>query len=446
MVTPAKLVLGAVTWATLVSLPCVALAQPKAAEKPQRQGKAAQTAPAQATTKAAPAAPSAASKPAAKAAAAGQEPAVSATSAQQQAGAPAAQQQPAGAAHQPALLGPELHHDPVSVAIAHKPLIIRASIDNPQLVKQALLVYRIGADPTLHQVEFRRGSDGPYVAIVPASDVRWPSLAYTIEIERLDGKRQTVFASRSNMHRVEVPEDLMDVRERALSQRLDNRRSVFSAGAEYVSFGQSDATVTDPNTGIMTTQPVSDYYYRIEGSYTYRPLRVVTEFSLRAGVVRGVSPVAIDTAANKGKSLAERSKVGLNYGAPTVMFRLADNWHLEGEFLTSVTEVGFSVGGGGALIIGDPYGSRLKLGVESIQVFGTRFYSELAIRASDRIILTPIIEVSNMPHADKYGVRLIGQISVNLGHGFSVAARGGYQARKSTSGGPSGGGTLSYAF
>ncbi len=441
MVTPAKLVWNAATLAALVSLPCVALAQPKAGNKTQTQDQAGQAAPAAApSSKAMPDTP-------AKTAADDQQSDAAAPSAEQPGATQASpEQKQAAAAEPPEPLGPELHHDPVSVATAHKPLMIRASIDNPQLVKQALVVYRIGAEPALHQVEFRRGSDGPYVAIIPASDVRWPALSYAIEIERLDGKRQTVFASRSNMHRVEVPEDLMDVRERALSQRLENRRSVFAAGAEYVSFGQSDASETDPNTGMTTPVQVDDYYYRIEGSYTYRPLRVVTEFSLRAGVVRGRSPVAIDTAANKGKSLAERSKVGLNYGAPTVQFRLADNWHAEAEFLTSVTEVGFSVGGGAALIIGDPYGSKLKLGVESIQVFGTRFYSELAIRASDRIVLSPIIEVSNMPHADTYGVRLIGQIGVNLGNGFTVAARGGYQARKSTSGGPSGGGTLSYAF
>lgn len=434
MVTPHKLVSSAVVVA-LVSLPCVALAQPKPGAEAEEHGKAAQAAPA-------------AAPPDTKAAGgAAQADAGHKTSDGKSAGGPAMPEQDTGKQQKaPAPLGPRLHHDPVSVAPAHKPLVVRASIDNPQLVKQALLVYRIGADPALHQLNFRRGPEGPYVAIIPASDMRWPALSYTIEIEQLDGRRQTVFASRRNMHRVEVPEDLMDVRERALSRRLENRRSVFKAGAEYVSFGQSDATETDPTTGITTPVQVKDYYYRIEGSYTYRPLRVVSEFSLRAGVVRGRSPVAIDTEANKGKSLAERSKVGLNYGAPTVQFRLADNWHLEGEFLTSVTEVGFSVGGGGALLIGDAYGSKLKLGFEAIQVFGTRFYGELDIRASDRVVIAPIVEVSDMPHADKYGVRLIGQFSVNLGQGFTVAARGGYQARKSTSGGPSGGGTLSYAF
>ena len=431
MVTPEKLVSNAAVVVALIALPGVALAQPSAGDKPAAaESNAGSTAQPDASA-------------ASPARGCGRRCCPRRTPLPMHGSAKPAGKPSAG--REPIKLGPRLHHAPVSVATAHQPLTVRASIDNPQLVKQALVVYRIGADPALHQVKFRRGSDGPYVAIIPAADVRWPALSYAIEIERLDGTRLAVFASRDNMHRVEVPEDLMDVRERALSGRLDNRRSVFAAGAEYVSFGKSDATAPDA-AGVAVPVQVDDYYYRVEGSYTYRPLRVVSEFSLRAGVVRGSSPVPLDTQQNQGKSLAERSKVGLNYGAPTVQFRLADNWHLEGEFLTSVTEVGFSVGGGGALLIGDPYGSKLKVGFEGIQVFGTRFYSELDIRASDRVVLTPIVEVSDMPHADSYGVRLVGQVGVDLGSGFSVAARGGYQARKSTSGGPSAGGTLSYAF
>jgi len=114
--------------------------------------------------------------------------------------------------------------------------------------------------------------------------------------------------------------------------------------------------------------------------------------------------------------------------------------------LTSVTETGFSVGTGAAVLIGDPYASKLTLGFESIQVFGTRFWSRMDISASDRINVAPIIEVTNMPHADNYGVRLLGELTGQLGQGFSASLRGGYQARVSTGGGPSAGGSLSYAF
>jgi hypothetical protein len=138
--------------------------------------------------------------------------------------------------------------------------------------------------------------------------------------------------------------------------------------------------------------------------------------------------------------------LGLNYGAPSVRLRLGDIWHVEGEFLSSVTEVGFSVGTGAALLIGDPYGSKLTLGFESIQVFGTRMYSRMDIAPRRDLIIAPIVEVTDMPHADRFGVRLLTEASYDAGHGFGIGLRAGYQARVATSGGPTLGLHASYAF
>jgi hypothetical protein len=51
-----------------------------------------------------------------------------------------------------------------------------------------------------------------------------------------------------------------------------------------------------------------------------------------------------------------------------------------------------------------------------------------------------------MPHAESFGVRLLTDISVEIGRGLSASLRGGYQARRSTSGGPALGVNLSLAF
>ena len=338
-----------------------------------------------------------------------------------------------------------LHHAPVSVSRAHEALLIAAEIDHPELVKRALLVYRSSERAPYSELEFRRGAPGPYVAEVPADAVDPPELSYLIELEAQDGSRAPVFASRAEPHRVLVPEELMDARERALLSRLGGRRSVFAASGEYVDFGYTNAALID-SAGVTAHQSVHDEFFRVESSYTYRPLRFVTEFSLRIGVVRGNSPVPLSDAQAPGKSYQDRFHVGLNYGAPTVRLRLSDILHVEGEFLTSVTETGFSVGTGGALLLGDPYASKLTLGFESIQVFGTRFWSRMDISASDRLNVAPIIEVTNMPHADNYGVRLLGEVTGQLGQGFIASLRGGYQARVSTGGGPSAGGSLGYAF
>ena len=336
---------------------------------------------------------------------------------------------------------PKVHHAPVASTPAHQPMLVRADIEHPHLVKRALVVYRVAATGEFRELELLRASDGPYAVALPADEVAWPSLAYTIELELLSGQRIPGFASRTAPHSVQVPEDLMDIRERALSQRLGGRRSVFSAAGEYVSFGTSSAQ----SLNAQGTESVRDQYYRLEGSYTYRPLHVVTEFSVRAGVVRGQAPVPVRDPV-PGQAESDRFDVGLNYFAPTVRFRLHDQIHIEGELLGSVTEVGFSSGAGSALLLGDPYGSKLTLGFEAIQTFGSRFFSRVDVVVTDNVTVAPIVEVTNMPSAEKYGVRLLGEVALDLGGGFSTAVRGGYQARLATSGGPSAGATISYAF
>jgi hypothetical protein len=341
---------------------------------------------------------------------------------------------------------PKLHHSPLTSVPAHEPLFVSASIEHPELVKRALLIYATEGAPQQREVEFRRGAT-EYVAEVPASELapRW--LEYSLELELLDGTRQVVFASRKYPHRVSVPEELMDARERALYQRLGGKRSVFSASGDYVDFGTSHAQTADAS-GNAVGHDVRDHYFRLEGGYTYRPLRFVTEFSLRAGVVRGKSPVPFDDGSDTSGAAkpSDPFAVGLNYGAPSVRLRLADVCHVEGEFLTSVTEKGFSLGVGAAVLIGDPYGGKLTLGFESIKTFGTRFWSRMDIPATSRVTFSPIIEITDSPHANKFGVRLLGELGFDVGGGFSVAARGGYQARLFTEGGASGGGTLAYAF
>jgi hypothetical protein len=321
---------------------------------------------------------------------------------------------------------PALHHAPVSVAKAGESISITAAIDHPELVKSAFVVYRArGQD--LRQVAFRRASSGPYVAIIPPDDVRTPEVGYTVELELVSGQRQSVFGSRDELQTVEVAGDLDEGRELALAERLEGRRSVLHSSAEYVVFGERSEA---------SGRVVPDRYWRTEAGYTYRPLRTIAEFSIRAGVVRGPNPDPDPT----------KPDLGLNYGAPSVRLRLGDIWHVEGEFLSSVTEVGFSVGTGAALLVGDPYGSKLTLGFESIQVFGTRMYSRMDIVARRDLIVAPIVEVTDMPHADRFGVRLLTEARYDAGRGFGVGLRAGYQARVATSGGPTVGLHASYAF
>jgi hypothetical protein len=337
---------------------------------------------------------------------------------------------------------PALHHAPQVTARLGEDISIGAVIDRPDRVKRALLVFEGGG--THGEIEFARSS-GPlgYVAIIPATAVR-SDLGYAIEIETTTGEKLEVFASRAAPHHVTVLDSPEDRREAALLARLHGRRSVVQTSGEYASFGTTTATVpaaASPGSvvGATQTRQVADQFYRVEGSYTYRLLGTVSEFGIRAGTVRGQSLV-------RGESDPSKYEVGLNYGAPRIRLRAEDWLHVEGELLTSVTEVGFSVGGGGAVLLGDPYGSKLVLGLEGIQVFGARGYTRLDLVASSRLVLAPIIEVTTMPHADVAGVRLLGEAAIDLGAGLRVDVRGGYQARRFDQGGPTLGGGLAYAF
>lgn len=86
------------------------------------------------------------------------------------------------------------------------------------------------------------------------------------------------------------------------------------------------------------------------------------------------------------------------------------------------------------------------LGFEAIQIFGARGYARLDVALGRRLILGTTVEVATQRHADSAGVRLVAGGTVDLGAGFSLGLRGGYQARSFASGGPSLGRNAGYAF
>jgi hypothetical protein len=324
--------------------------------------------------------------------------------------------------------GAHIHHAALAIAAPHVALTLSAVIELPHLVGRAIVVYRPlpapghgSAEPAeWREVTFLRGTPGPYIATIPPDAVRSPGLEYAIELERLDGRREPVLASRLVPQRVAVFEDPMDVRERVALERLGGNRSVITPSFEYIAFNTREGAA-------------ADHFYRTEAAYTYRMLRTVDEFGVHVGVARGRSP-------------GNANAVGLNYASTSVKFRVADVFRIEGALLASVTEVGFAGGGGVAFDIGDPYGTKLRIGFEGVRAFGYRWYSQVDVPIVPRLRLSPIVEATNMPHALRYGVRLVGEIAYDFGGGFSAALRGGYQARQSNGGGPSGGAQLMFAF
>lgn len=338
----------------------------------------------------------------------------------------------AGAEGAPA---PRLTHAPPAVHEDCAELSVAATIDRPELLKTAWLVYG-GATP--REVPFRRASAGPWLAVVPASDT-CGAFAYAIELELRDGTRVAAFAHRGAPHEVVVQPSSETARERALLARLDGRRSVVASRVELARFGATTTQVRRTPSEPATPTRVPDQTFRVQAGYTYRMLGVVAEFGIEGGVVRGTSVVP-------GETSRDKLDVGLNYGAPRVLVRATDWLHVDATMLTSVTEVGFSVGGGAALVFGDPWGAKLTLGFESVQVFGSRGFTRMDLPLGRRAYVAPIVEVTNMPHADRTGVRLLVEGRFDLGQGWGLSALGGYQARDAASGGPAAGVGVAYAF
>lgn len=330
-----------------------------------------------------------------------------------------------------------VQHAPLLVAPAEATLTLRARFHPPGKLARAFAIYRSEHTQGLRQAAFRRGErPDEWIAEIPGSDVVGQVLEYAIEGRAVDGSFVPLFATRDDLHRVQIQRSALDATESATLARLGGRRSVASGSFEFVSFGSRSASSDLAAFSASTTVPLGptpDRYVRSEVGYTYRMLRTVAEIGLRIGLVRGRSP-------------GRENEVGLNYGAPHIRFRFGPAAHLEVSSLTSVTEVGFALGGGTSIHLGDPYGTKLVLGAESVQVFGSKVFSRLDLASSSGVVFSPIVEITNMPHATRAGVRLLFEASAPLGQGFSVAGRVGYQARDEVAGGATLGLATSYAF
>ena len=361
----------------------------------------------------------------------------------------------AKAAQAPAKSAPTsaaIHHTPLSSAPASEAITIEVTIDAPHLLRGAGIVYRTGDE--WFYVKLLR-TDTAYAATIPAQHVKAPGIGYAIEVEYLDGHREAAFATRADLHPVIVIPDIAETREAALLERYEGRRSLVSASGEFVRFGDDvlraipcGAKQTACDQGALYKPDVNDQYWRVEASYTYRPLHVVTQFGFRVGVMRGTRPIYTDAPTEYTEKAYE---VGVNYAGAEVRFRAASILHFDLSALGSVTEVGFSMGAGAAVMLGDPLGTRFTLGWQTIGVtaqtyFGTRVYARLDLPVTQRFALGPSIEVTDMPHAENFGVRLLTDATIGIGKGFALGLRGGYQARVSRSGGPTVGATMQLGF
>lgn len=334
-----------------------------------------------------------------------------------------------------------VHHTPLLVADEGRELTLSIDVDGE--IDRAYLVYRRHDEPIGHR-PFVDRSASHWTVDVPAEVVASPGFGYTIEIlERVDGQehRRAVFASRDELHRVQVSEPMSDIVERRLLDRVDGRRHVVSASAAWVDFGETDVVTMGPATGVSRRDVSDDHYWRAEARYDYRFLVVLYSLGLRLGVLRGSSPIE-----DRYPTGDDPAGVGLNYAVPELRLRFHDVFHMDAGVIVGVNDEGFAFGGAGAMHIGDLFGPRLTLGFEGIQQLGVTAKTQVHLPVVDWLELAPSVELTNLPAGDRFGLRLLGDVTIRPGAGFSIRAQGGYQTRLSHGGGPTVGGGLGYAF
>ena len=234
---------------------------------------------------------------------------------------------------------------------------------------------------------------------------------------------------------------MSDVVERRLLEQVNGRRHELTASGEWVDFGATEIVTETPGNGVPRRQISDDHYWRAEARYDYRFLLVLYSLGLRLGVLRGTSPIE-----DRYPTGDDPHAAGLNYAVPELRLRFHDVFHMDAGVIIGVNDEGFAFGGTGAMHIGDLYGPRLTLAFEGVQQLGVTAKTQVHLPLVDWLELAPVVELTNLPAGDRFGLRMLGDVVVRPGAGLSIRARGGYQTRFSEGGGPTIGGGLGLAF
>lgn len=294
---------------------------------------------------------------------------------------------------------------------------------------------------------FEKSGDAEYIAIIPGALVQPPAFDYFIAGTGKAGSR-THFASEENPHRVYVYKAaLEEIRDQEL-KRFHGRRAQIQLSGELVDFG----TRTIRDTGSGESYSISDSYYRIDTSVTYRLMRYPLR-ALRFGYSRliGTTPA---TSRGDGTCVGGTPEAPCAFSAGyraggwvETQWRISDLLNLDTRALIQATPTGFGLGGRAELRFGDDIGSHFAMGVESITEVGTTSYVRLGWATVPRIPMAATIELSNYPssHRDT-GVRLLYDVAYEVGNGLRLGARVGYQARDQGVGGPATGLNVSFDF
>lgn len=291
------------------------------------------------------------------------------------------------------------------------------------------LHYRRFGQTTYEHVRFGLRDTSTFLVVIPESVMRPGTVEYYISSRSPDADQepeQLHFASPAFPHAVTVPVDDGERRLREMLAQHHSNRSQFRFHGLYIDRGLRRVTDAD---GLLQ-RDMRDYYYRLEGDFTYRILSAVYSIRIGGGVVRGESftlreplPVIVDN-------------VGLTYGFAEVRFRFGRLVRMDVRATLGAGPKHFDGGGGGQILIGRDPGTHFAVGVDGVSSVGIRAWLRLAWDTVPRVPMSFTLETSNLPLGQDMGGLMYLTLGYRFNRYFSFDANVGYAHRDKEVGGP----------
>lgn len=323
-----------------------------------------------------------------------------------------------------------LRHQPLVSVPAGVALLISVQWqDPPTEATDLFLHYRRFGEARFERVRFGLRDTATFSALIPESVVRPGTLEYYLSCRSSsdeDEDEQPLFARPDWPHAVTVQLDDAERRSREMLAQHVGNRSQFRFYGLYVDRGLRTVISADG----QRTRELRDYYYRLEGDFTYRILSGVYSIRIGGGVLRGESftlqeplPVYVDN-------------VGLTYGFAEVRFRFGRLVRMDLRATLGAGPQHFDGGGGGQILIGLDPGTHFAVGADGVSSVGVRAWVRLAWNTVPRVPMSFTLEASNLPLGADMGGLMYLTLGYRFHRYFSFDANLGYAHRGKEVGGP----------
>ncbi|MDF1564055.1 MAG: hypothetical protein P1V51_13485 [Deltaproteobacteria bacterium] len=315
------------------------------------------------------------------------------------------------------------------VATEGEPVPVSLTVDRPEKVSGALLHYRATGEEELKLARMHPIGASTYVAEIPASEVRTPSMDWQVSLQLEGDEVDTAVGERGSTR--------LAVHKAPIAPDRSGRSSVRLA-YEYVDFYRFE-------NADRYSHFTADFLYRIraragsgEGALVFH--------SIRAGYGgyhgRGGDTQAIEAADGDPTTDFEdvTEVVGFNFGYTELEFHFSPYVGMIARGLVGIDRGGMAGGGQFRLRLGREEGTNLQLGALSIGGLGETYLLQLSWDTVPRMPMSGRVEVTTHPVVESdIGVRLIYEARYEFTPWFELGGQVGYGLRNINHGGLSAG-------